>query len=1096
VLANDTTSGAPLNASSVTVTTPPAQGTVVCNNPTAGSCVYTPPTGFSGQVVYTYQVCDTSTPKPVCVSSTVTIQVGPKANDDVNTTPQNTAVNGNVSLNDIDPSGSVFSEGTGPTHGTVVFNGDGTYTYTPDSNYAGPDSFTYTVCEPTPNQALCSTATVRITVNGNQPVANPDSATTPFNTAVTTPVLVNDTTTGAPLNPASVTPTQAAHGTVACDTAGNCTYTPTGGYSGPDQYTYQVCDESTPTAACATTTVSVQVGPNAVNDATSTAQNTPVSANVSSNDRYPIGSTFMALAPPSHGTVTLNADGTYTYTPNANYAGSDSFTYTVCEASPFQTLCSTATVTVTVGSNVPVANPDSATTPQNTAVTTPVIGNDTSTGAPLNPASVTPTVPPSHGTVTCDASGNCTYTPNTNYSGPDQYTYQVCDSSTPTPVCATAVVSVTVQPNVVTANADTATTAQNTAVSTPVTTNDTVLTNGAPLNLSSVTPTVQPAHGTVTCASGSCTYTPNTNYSGPDQYTYQVCDSSTPTPVCATAVVTVTIGTSTVVANPDSATTPFNMPVTIAVTANDTSTSAPLNPASVTPTQPAHGTVTCDATGACTYTPSVGYSGSDSFTYTVCDTSTPTPQCAITTVSVQVGPNAVNDVGATSINTPLTGTVAGNDVYPAGSIFTTVTQPAHGTASLNADGTYAYTPASNFSGTDTFTYQVCEAAPFQTLCSTATVTITINGVGPTPQPDTTTTPFNTPVTTSVLINDTTTGAPLNPASVTVVVPPAHGTATCDTSGNCTYTPATGYTGTDTYTYQVCDTTTPMPNCATAMVTVVVGPKANPDTITVPQGTPGTGNVATNDNYPTGSTFTVTTQPPNGTVVMQPTGGYTYTPTGTFTGTDTFTYTVCEPAPNATLCSTSTVTVTVSPNLFDPPFISKAATAVDVDTLLWTIVIDNNQNAKAQNTEVRDPLPAGMNFVSGQVSCQAFGGSTVSSCSFDAANNRILADALLQSDLGNANAATAPNRVVITFQARFTTKPVQVTNVASACWDPANSATNITACATAVSGTAVFTPPPPASPPVPLPFGSRWMLLLMATLLATFGAAVAQRRKAD
>jgi large repetitive protein len=1096
VVANDTTTGAPLNPASVTVTTPPAQGSVVCNNPTAGSCVYTPPVGFSGQAVYTYQVCDTSTPTPVCVSSTVTIQVGPKANNDVSTTPQNTAVNGNASTNDTYPSGSVFSEGTGPTQGTLVFNADGTYTYTPDPNYSGPDSFTYTVCEPTPNQALCSTATVNITVNGNQPVANPDSATTPFNTAVTTNVIANDTTTGAPLNPASVTPTQPAHGTVTCDATGSCTYTPTTGYSGPDQYTYKVCDESTPTPVCAMTTVSVQVGPNAVNDAASTAQNTAVNGNVSTNDTYPAGSTFTGLAPPSHGTVTVNADGTYTYTPATNFSGTDTFTYTVCEAMPNQTLCSTATVTVTVGSNVPVANPDSATTPQNTAVTTSVLTNDTTTGAPLNPASVTPTVQPAHGTVTCDTSGNCTYTPATNYAGPDQYTYQVCDTTTPTPVCATAVVSVTVQPNVVTANPDTATTAQNTAVSTPVTTNDTVLPNGAPLNPASVTPTVQPAHGTVTCAAGSCTYIPAAGYSGSDQYTYKVCDNSTPTPVCGTAVVTVTVGTSTVVANPDTATTPFNTPVTVNVIANDTTSGAPLNP-SVTPTtQPAHGTATCDAAGNCTYTPNAGYAGNDSYTYTVCDTSSPTPQCAITTVAVQVGPDAVHDVGTTPINTPLNGNVASNDVYPAGATFAATSQPSHGTVILNTNGTYTYTPASNFSGADTFGYTVCEASPFQALCSAATVTITVNGIGPAPQPDNATTPFNTPVTTSVLMNDTTTGAPLNPASVTVATPPTHGSATCDSSGNCTYTPTTGFTGTDTYTYQVCDTTTPTPNCATAVVTVVVGPQANPDTLTVPQGTPGTGNVATNDIYPTGSTFTVTTQPPNGTVVMQPTGGYTYTPTGTFTGTDTFTYTVCEPAPNNTLCATSTVTVTVSPNLFDPPFITKSASAVDAQTLLWTIVVDNYQNASAQNSQIRDPLPAGMNFVSGQVTCQAFGSSSVSSCSYDAANNRILADVLLQSDLGNTNQATAPNRVVITFQARYTTTPVKVTNIASACWDSANSATNITACATAVSGTAVYTPQGPPTPPVAVPVASRWMLMLLATLLATLGAGFALRRKAE
>ena len=59
-----------------------------------------------------------------------------------------------------------------------------------------------------------------------------------------------------------------------------------------------------------------------------------------------------------------------------------------------------------------------------------------STGAPLNPASVQVTTDPTHGSVTCDATGKCTYTPNPNFSGTDTYQYKVCDTSTPTPVCS------------------------------------------------------------------------------------------------------------------------------------------------------------------------------------------------------------------------------------------------------------------------------------------------------------------------------------------------------------------------------------------------------------------------------------------------------------------------------------------------------------------------------------------------------------------------------------------------------------------------------------------------------------------------------------
>jgi len=359
----------------------------------------------------------------------------------------------------------------------------------------------------------------------------------------------------------------------------------------------------------------------------------------------------------------------------------------------------------------------------------------------------------------------------------------------------------------------------------------------------------------------------------------------------------------------------------------------------------------------------------------------------------------------------------------------------------------------------------------------------------TPMPDNATTPFNTPVTIPVTTNDVATGSTINPASV-VPTQPAHGSVSCDTAGNCTYTPTTGYTGVDTFNYTVCDNEAP-PRCGSTTVTVVVGPKANDDTLTTSQDSPKSDNVSTNDVYPPGSTFAKLTDPSHGSVTFNADGSYTYTPASGYSGTDSFTYQVCEPAPNQALCSTATVHITITPpTLVDPPFITKSVNATDTQTLLWTIVIDNNQNAGVQNVQVRDPLPGGTTYVSGSVTCQLFGGSTVSSCFYDAVNNRIVADAALASDLGSTNPATAPNRVVIVFSAKFTTTPV--TNVAQACWDAQNNAGNIAACAQSSSGTASYTPSTPPTPTVPAPIDSRWMLALM--VLLAISAAVATRNK--
>jgi len=96
----------------------------------------------------------------------------------------------------------------------------------------------------------------------------------------------------------------------------------------------------------------------------------------------------------------------------------------------------------------------------------------------------------------------------------------------------------------------------------------------------------------------------------------------------------------------------------------------------------------------------------------------------------------------------------------------------------------------------------------------ATSTVTAN-------PDAARTPQNTPVTTGVLANDTSSGAQLDPASVTIATPSANGTATVNPDGTVTFTPAAGFSGTTTYRYRVCDTSTPTPVCATAVVTINV-----------------------------------------------------------------------------------------------------------------------------------------------------------------------------------------------------------------------------------------------------------------------------------
>ncbi len=182
--------------------------------------------------------------------------------DDTDTTNEDTARIVNVLANDTDPNGDTLTVTavTDAPHGTVINNGDGTVTYTPDPNYFGPDSFGYTVCDPGP---LCSNADVNMTVASvnDNPQTSDDNATVNENSGPNTiDVLRNDTDapdSGETLTIQSVT--QGANGAVVITDGGSLlTYQPNAGFDGNDSFTYTAADGNGGTA---TATVTVQVIP-------------------------------------------------------------------------------------------------------------------------------------------------------------------------------------------------------------------------------------------------------------------------------------------------------------------------------------------------------------------------------------------------------------------------------------------------------------------------------------------------------------------------------------------------------------------------------------------------------------------------------------------------------------------------------------------------------------------------------------------------------------------------------------------------------------------------------------------------------------------
>jgi len=373
------------------------------------------------------------------------------------------------------------------------------------------------------------------------------------------------------------------------------------------------------------------------------------------------------------------------------------------------------TVSTTRTNDTPVAVNDTATTAEDTAVTIPVLANDT--GLNDGPIAITATDPP-HGTVVVTG-GTVVYTPDPDYNGPDTFSYTITDRDGQT---STATVNVNVTPVNDTPNAvaDTVTTAEDTAVTIPVLGNDTGLGDG-PLTITAT----DPPHGTISIVGNTVVYTPDPDYNGPDTFTYTITDANGDTST-ATINVTVTAVNDTPNAVGDGVTTTEDTAVMIPVLGNDTGLGD--GPITITATDPPHGTIMIIGTMV-VYTPDPNYNGSDTFDYTITDAD---GQTSTATINVEVTsdndpPVAAPDAAQVGTQ-PIDINVLGNDSDPDNDPLTVVavTMPAHGTVTINADGTLHYTPAAGYNGTDTFRYTISDG---HGGTASATVTVTVGTGG-------------------------------------------------------------------------------------------------------------------------------------------------------------------------------------------------------------------------------------------------------------------------------------------------------------------------------------------------------------------------------
>ncbi|MEN9348070.1 MAG: hypothetical protein RLZZ77_1581 [Bacteroidota bacterium] len=826
-------------------------------NATTGIVTFDPANNFFGTAQITYNLCD---PNNSCdlaiIRFTVTaVNDTPVANDDIVAAPlSEDGANGIVAIlgNDTDAEGNP----TVPTNGTGTFSidldlttvglqtslstADGAWTYTPGSGivtfnpangYSGTSSITYQLCDPS---AACDNALITFVVGSvnDAPIANDDIASTPEDTPITiSNILSNDSDEDNVLSATNIdldlvaagvqTTFTNSNGTWSLNTSnGALTFTPTLNFFGTATASYQICDTFT-TPACDTgdiiiTVTSVNDSPIAVDNSTSTDEDTPVTINVVTNDtdvdgtiatstvdlNTAIGGTQTTFIN-AFGSWSVNASGVVSFSPLSNFNGVATTTYTVRDNNGATSNNGTITITVNPINDGPLANDDIATgNEDNPVFFNNIIANDVDVDHTLlfadidldpNTTGVQYTRTENDGTWTLNTSnGEVIFMPITDFFGTVVIDYTICDGGSPV-LCSTAnltaiVSAVNDQPIAVD---DFQSTNEDTSYSYDVTGNDTDVENGinsSTVDLDPLSPGTQTSitnlYGDWTVdASGNVTYEPFLNFNGVASITYTVRDVAGDNSNIATYEITVLSVNDAPVASDDFATTDEDTPVTtVDILANDSDVEETLQYTSIdldenttgiqTFVSTSEGTWTLNtADGTVTFSPAPDFNGIATILYEVCDTEA-LAQCGVAYINIEVNavndaPIAFDDFGSTDEDTSTTLDLivndtdiennidaAGIDLDPATAGIQQNIINGFGGWSVDVNGMLAYTPTQDFNGTATLSYIIEDIDG--AWSNIALITITVNSINDAPfaQDDSYTTDEDITYTTNdILAND-------------------------------------------------------------------------------------------------------------------------------------------------------------------------------------------------------------------------------------------------------------------------------------------------------------------------------------------------------
>ena len=514
---------------------------------------------------------------------------------------------------------------------------------------------------------------------------------------------------------------------------------------------------------------------------------------IDTEDGTPIFSKIVSYT--TNGTLSDNEDGTFSYIPNDNFYGNDSFVYEIKDSIGV-TKIATVNIEVKSVNDTPTATITTATINEDSSVEIDVLsGASDIEGDELTINSVTNGV---NGTSEI-IEGRVVYTPNANFNGIDTITYTITDSNGGE-ITKTLNITIDAVEDVPIATVTTAITNEENFIKIDVL-KGAFDADGDELTLDLVT---NGENGTSEIIEGKILYTPNENFNGTDTITYTISDSNS-NAVTKELTINVNAVNDVPIANNDSTSTSEDNQVIINILSNDFDVEDVLAKENITLEQPLNGSVILNDNATITYTPNENFNGTDTFIYSVEDSSG-----AIRTATVTVNVDSINDNPTATITTTATTDEdnsviidilnGATDVDGDELIIESVTNGEHGITEVGNGEIIVYTPNENFNGTDTITYTISDG---RGGVVTKEFTININSVNdaPTATDKTTTTRENKPVEIDVLTG--TSDIDGDDLSLDSVTNGTNGTASI-VDGKVIYTPNQHFFGTDILTYTVSD----------------------------------------------------------------------------------------------------------------------------------------------------------------------------------------------------------------------------------------------------------------------------------------------------